>query len=208
MTGARKGKPSEGARAKKQADQKRTSQAPNPNHRGSPEVQGEIDGINKRNKPTNTEPQESDGNTTVMAYVPERDESQLGEDSSGMDPKALKTQKHFSRDTYWLILTNSILSNKSKKGAARTSTRPTINKSPGDLKYPGSFLNIESNEQKLGAYLRYNDVACLRQLAITWLALKAFLTFAPIASNMNKKAAFRLIQDNEQSFIGVDPSSV
>lgn len=32
---------------------------------------------------------------------------------------------------------------------------------PGDPRYPGTFLNVESNEQKTAAYLGYNNAQCL-----------------------------------------------
>jgi hypothetical protein len=74
---------------------------------------------------------------------------------------------------------------------------------PGDPKNVGSFINI-SNEQKLTAYLGFNDVAHLRTLLMSWPVLKAYLAFNPIAINMNKKSALRLLHDDRAVFDDFD----
>ena len=58
---------------------------------------------------------------------------------------------------------------------------------PGDPSKPGTFIDITNNEQKLGAYIGFTDVALLRRLAISWPVLKAFLAFEPIEAHMSKR---------------------
>lgn len=60
-------------------------------------------------------------------------------------------------------------------------------------------MNI-SNEQKLGADLGFNDIAHLRALLVSSPVLKAYLAFNPIAANMNKKSALRLLYDDRAVF--------
>jgi hypothetical protein len=76
---------------------------------------------------------------------------------------------------------------------------------PGDPRHPGTFISIQSNEQKLGAYLGYNDVSQLRILTVSWPVLEAITLFEPIALNLNKTTAYRLIYDNESLYkLGTD----
>ena len=79
-----------------------------------------------------------------------------------------------------------------------------MKETPGNPKYPNTFISIESNEQKVGAYLGYNDVVDIRKLALSWPALKAFRCFNKIAKHLNKMTAFRLLYDNESVFTDVD----
>jgi hypothetical protein len=92
-----------------------------------------------------------------------------------------------------------------RKSAARLSIgdSDTPDK-PGDLRYPGTFINIESNEQKVGAYIGFNDVAHARTLILSWPVMKAIKSFQPIAHNMSKKRAFKLIADAEGLFKDVE----
>jgi hypothetical protein len=69
----------------------------------------------------------------------------------------------------------------------------------GDPKNVSSFINI-SNEQKLGAYLGFNNVAHLQTLLMAWPILKAYLAFNLIIININKKSALRLFHDNRAVF--------
>jgi hypothetical protein len=91
-----------------------------------------------------------------------------------------------------------------KKGTYRKSKKPAVVEIPGNPVDPGSFLNIESNEQKLAAYLGYGDVCELRRLAMSWPVLAACIDFEKIATNMNKKTAMLLIYDGEEEFKDVD----
>lgn len=68
----------------------------------------------------------------------------------------------------------------------------------------GSFLVIESNEQKTAAYLGFGDTCHLRRLAVTWPVLRAYVAFDTISTNMNKKSAMHMLYDNEEEFKGAD----
>lgn len=81
--------------------------------------------------------------------------------------------------------------------------QPHLPQSPGDPLNPSSFINIDSNEQQLAAYLGYNNVSKLRILALSWPVLEAIIDFDPISKNMNKKTAFRLLYDNESLYQNV-----
>jgi hypothetical protein len=93
-----------------------------------------------------------------------------------------------------------------KKGTSRKSSKPAVVELPGNPTQPGSFLNIETNEQKLAAYLGYENVCELRRLAMSWPVLEAYIDFDTIATNMNKKAAMRFIYNGEDEFKNVDPT--
>jgi hypothetical protein len=90
-----------------------------------------------------------------------------------------------------------------KKGAARLSAATVIEKL-GDPNHPETFLTIDSNEQKLGAYVGFNNVSHFRLLILSWPVLKAYLAFEPISKGMNRKTAFRLLHDDEEQFIAVN----
>ena len=74
---------------------------------------------------------------------------------------------------------------------------------PGKLKSLATYINTESNEQKLSTYISFNDVAHARTLILSWPVLKAIKSFEPIARHMNKKKAFKLL-DAESLFQDVD----
>ena len=93
----------------------------------------------------------------------------------------------------------------SKKGAARASSSSKIIEVAGRPDHPGTFISIESNEQKLGAYLGFNDVANLRLIAISWPVLKAMIRYEPISQHLSRNASFRLLHDAEMKYTDVDP---
>jgi hypothetical protein len=92
-----------------------------------------------------------------------------------------------------------------KKGIYQKSKKPAVVKIPGNPVDPGSFLNIESNEQKLAAYLGYGDMCELQRLAMFWPVLVACIDFEMIITHMNKKTAMLLLYDGEDEFRDVDP---
>jgi hypothetical protein len=93
-----------------------------------------------------------------------------------------------------------------RKGAARTSMTdsPDVVDKPSNPKYPSTFINIESNEWKLTAYIGFNDIAHARTLIMSWPVLKALTSSEPIARNINEKAAFKLLHSAEHLFQNVE----
>ena len=87
---------------------------------------------------------------------------------------------------------------------ARTKSSLALPLAPGIPANPSSYITIDGNEQQLAAYLGYNDVKQLRTLAMTWPVLSAVASFDPIAANMNRKNAFRLISDDEAKYKEID----
>lgn len=105
-----------------------------------------------------------------------------------------------------ITITNNYQSH-TKRGIASSNKnggRITPQEKPGDPKVPGTFINIESNEQKIGSYLGFNDIVNIRRLALLWHVLKACLHFEKIAHHMNKNKAFRLLRDSEDIFSNVN----
>jgi hypothetical protein len=89
-----------------------------------------------------------------------------------------------------------------RKSHGRIATAIHTIEYPGDPKKMASFLSIESNEQKLGAYLGYDNISHIRLLTMSWPTLRAYRRFDPIAKNMNKSAAFKILLDDEESMTG------
>ena len=57
---------------------------------------------------------------------------------------------------------------KARNDAARATARKALeSEAPGDPRYPATFINIKSNEQKLAAHLGFDDVSDPRRLAIS-----------------------------------------
>jgi len=94
-----------------------------------------------------------------------------------------------------------------QKGAARGSNSKDIVDVKGDPSKPNSYINIDSNEQKLAAYMVFNYISYLRILLVSWSVLKAVFLFEPIGKNMNKKGAFVLLRDEENAYKGVNPKT-
>ncbi|OJJ38676.1 hypothetical protein ASPWEDRAFT_24587 [Aspergillus wentii DTO 134E9] len=91
---------------------------------------------------------------------------------------------------------------KSRKGVA--SSKEHKEEKPGRAEDPSTFLSIESNEQKIGAYLGYDDASELRKLAVSWPVLKAYGKYEAISKGLSRRLAFRLIQGNEEMFTKVN----
>lgn len=84
-----------------------------------------------------------------------------------------------------------------KRGGTRAKSNDTMaSLTPGDPKNPGSWLRIEIKEQKLAAYLEFDDTSNLRMLAISWPVLAAHILFAELRPNINPKPAFILLADS------------
>lgn len=94
-----------------------------------------------------------------------------------------------------------------QKGAARGSSSQDIVDVKGDPSKPNSHINLDSNEQKLAAYMGFNYISYLRILLASWPVLKAVFLFEPIGKNMNKKGAFVLLPDEENTYKGVNPKT-
>ncbi|MCJ1402077.1 hypothetical protein MMC11_005296 [Xylographa trunciseda] len=93
-----------------------------------------------------------------------------------------------------------------KKGATRSAAYSSL-ETPGRPSKPSTFINIESNEQKRGAYIGYNDVVHARVLLLTWPVMKALLAFETIATNLSKNKSFKLLHDAAYLFQDiVDPA--
>lgn len=94
-----------------------------------------------------------------------------------------------------------------RKGQTRGANTNSVVDAPGDPRSPGTFINVEQNEQKLAAYLGFSNVAMLRLLAVTWPVLRAATTYENLQCSLSKNATFRLLADDQAAYSNVTPAS-
>lgn len=75
---------------------------------------------------------------------------------------------------------------------------------PGDPLVPSTFIRPETNEQKLAAYLGYDNTSDLRIIAASWPVLRAVASFHPISINMCMTTTFILLHSEREAISRVD----
>lgn len=69
-------------------------------------------------------------------------------------------------------------------------------------------MNIDSSEQRVAAYLGFQNIGELRTFAITWPVLRAWMRFDKVVTNTSKTNAFELIKQAEKKIYEIDDPDV